>query len=316
MISWGLNCNATDEIKNQTEGKIRFEISVAIRTLKNPDEVTPPPCITPYSPNTKPPSVKVSNFKRKNKMTKIRELLEKPIQKQDRMQTLNHNLSGGQRNYQPALTKRWNFPANNKRKERIDFIYVGYKFCNSVNSIKAYQRRAENNVGIREPLSGPDHEITFNENETANLDKPHDDTLVIRIDIGSCELSRVMIDTGSSADVLFYEVFKKMGFTILKQERTPLIGFAGETTYSLGLNELAVTAGEIRKIVEFIVIDRPSPFNAILGRPWLYNMKAVPSTYHQCLKFPTSKGIGTIRGSQRNSRTCYLASFKDIEQHP
>ncbi|WZZ50586.1 hypothetical protein YC2023_050693 [Brassica napus] len=80
-----------------------------------------------------------------------------------------------------------------------------------------------------------------------------------------------MIDTGSSADVLFYEAFKKMGFTkaLQKQERTPLIGFAGETTYSLGSIELAVTAGEIRKIVEFIVIDRPAPFNAILGRPWL-----------------------------------------------
>ncbi|KAF3550740.1 hypothetical protein DY000_02003402 [Brassica cretica] len=95
MISWGQNSNATYEIKKQTEGKIRFEISVAIRTLENPDEVTPPPCITPYNPNTKPPSIKVTNFKRKNKMTKIREQLEKPIQKQDRMQTLNRNLSGG-----------------------------------------------------------------------------------------------------------------------------------------------------------------------------------------------------------------------------
>ncbi|KAF3543077.1 hypothetical protein DY000_02007572 [Brassica cretica] len=29
MISWGQNSNTTDEIKSQTEGKIRFEISVA-----------------------------------------------------------------------------------------------------------------------------------------------------------------------------------------------------------------------------------------------------------------------------------------------
>ncbi|WZZ59380.1 hypothetical protein YC2023_059487 [Brassica napus] len=234
------------------------------------------------------------------------------------MQTFNRNLSGGQRHYRPALTKRWNFPAHDEGKKWIDFIYGGSKFCNSVNSIKAYQRRAENNVGVREPLSGPDHEITFDENEAADLNKPHDDALVIRLDVGGCELSRVMMDTGSSADVLFYDAFKRMGFTkaLLKQERTPLIGFAGETTYSLRSIELAVTAGEIRKIVEFIVIDRPAPFNPILGRPWLYSMKAVPSTYHQCLKFPTPEGVKTTRGSQKSSRTCYLAIFKDIEQHP
>ena len=119
-------------------------------------------------------------------MNKIHELLEKPIQKKVIMQTINRNLSGGQRHYQPAPIKRWNFPAHNEGMKRIDFIYGGSKFSHSVNSIKAYQRRAENNVGIREPLTGPDHEITFNKNETADLDKPHDDALVIRIDIGGC----------------------------------------------------------------------------------------------------------------------------------
>ncbi|KAG2270736.1 hypothetical protein Bca52824_065291 [Brassica carinata] len=95
MISWGPSNNATNKTKSQTEGKIHFEISVAICTLENPKEATPPPRLTQYSPNTKHPCVKFSNFKRKNKMTKIRELPEKPIQKNDRMQTLNRNLSGG-----------------------------------------------------------------------------------------------------------------------------------------------------------------------------------------------------------------------------
>uniref|UniRef100_A0A0D3E9S6 Uncharacterized protein n=1 Tax=Brassica oleracea var. oleracea TaxID=109376 RepID=A0A0D3E9S6_BRAOL len=159
------------------------------------------------------------------------------------MQTLNRNLSGGQRHYRPVQTKRWNFSAHDEGKKRIDFIYGGSKFCNSVNSIKAYQLRDENNVGVREPLSGPDHEITFDENETADLDKPHDDAFVIRLDVGGCKLSRVMIDAVSSADVICYDAFKRMGFTkaLLKQEQTPLIGFVGETTYSLGSIELAAT---------------------------------------------------------------------------
>ncbi|KAF2604955.1 hypothetical protein F2Q70_00027105 [Brassica cretica] len=55
MISWGRSNNTTNETKSQTEGKIRFEISVAIRTLENPDEATPPPRVTQYNPNTNPP---------------------------------------------------------------------------------------------------------------------------------------------------------------------------------------------------------------------------------------------------------------------
>ena len=71
MISWGPNNNATNEIKSQTEGKIRFKNTVAIRTLENPDEATLPPSITQYNSNIKSPCGKIPNFKRKNKMTKI-----------------------------------------------------------------------------------------------------------------------------------------------------------------------------------------------------------------------------------------------------
>ncbi|KAF2593556.1 hypothetical protein F2Q70_00042441 [Brassica cretica] len=67
MISWGPNTNTA-------EGKIRFEIMLAIRTLENPDEATPPPSITHYNPNMKSPCGKIPNFKQKNKMTKIREI--------------------------------------------------------------------------------------------------------------------------------------------------------------------------------------------------------------------------------------------------
>ncbi|KAL1206369.1 hypothetical protein V5N11_025864 [Cardamine amara subsp. amara] len=64
-----------------------------------------------------------------------------------------------------------------------------------------------------------------------------------------------------------------------------LTGFAGETTISLRTIQL--------------------PFHAILGRPWIHTMKAVASTYHQCIKFPSPNGIQTIRGCQSASRICY-----------
>ncbi|XP_013624103.1 uncharacterized protein LOC106384147 [Brassica napus] len=53
MISREQNSSATDEIKNQTEGKICFEISLVIRALENPDEVTPPPLHHSIQPKNK-----------------------------------------------------------------------------------------------------------------------------------------------------------------------------------------------------------------------------------------------------------------------
>lgn len=39
-------------------------------------------------------------------------------------------------------------------------------------------------------------------------------------------------------------------------------------------------------------------------------MKVVASTYHQCVKFPTDSGTYTIKGNQREARTCFIAEKK------
>ncbi|GFZ21704.1 hypothetical protein Acr_29g0008660 [Actinidia rufa] len=47
---------------------------------------------------------------------------------------------------------------------------------------------------------------------------------------------------------------------------------------------------------DFIVVDCPSPYNAIMGRPTLGGIKAITSTYHLKMKFPTLTGIGETAG--------------------
>ncbi|KAG7529791.1 hypothetical protein ISN44_Un120g000040 [Arabidopsis suecica] len=46
----------------------------------------------------------------------------------------------------------------------------------------------------------------------------------------------------------------------------------------------------------------------------LRTMKAVPSTYHQCIKFPLDKGITVVYSSQRRSRKCYMGSYEHIKK--
>ncbi|GFS34603.1 hypothetical protein Acr_00g0034770 [Actinidia rufa] len=59
--------------------------------------------------------------------------------------------------------------------------------------------------------------------------------------------------------------------------------------------------------LDFIVIDCPSPYNAILGRPNLGGTKAITSTYHLKMKFPTSTGISKVMPfSLKNAGATYL----------
>ena len=52
---------------------------------------------------------------------------------------------------------------------------------------------------------------------------------------------------------------------------------------------------QITKNVNFLVVDCSSSYNAIIGRPTLNSWKAVTSTYHLLVKFPTEHGIGKYK---------------------
>ena len=61
-------------------------------------------------------------------------------------------------------------------------------------------------------------------------------------------------------------------------------------------------------MTEFVVVDIPSPYNAIVGRDWLHRMKGVASTLHLVIKFATPRGEGTLYRDQVAAKQCYLAT--------
>ena len=82
----------------------------------------------------------------------------------------------------------------------------------------------------------------------------------------------------------------------------------------LGSIQLVLTLGDppcqATTTAKFLVVDAPSAYNVLLGRPSLNAMKAIPSAYHMIIEFPTSSGVGMVRGDQRVARECYSASMK------
>lgn len=63
-------------------------------------------------------------------------------------------------------------------------------------------------------------------------------------------------------------------------------------------------------ISNFLVVDAPRLYNAIIERPTVNALQAVASMYHLALKFPTSAGIRVVRGSQVEARRCYALALK------
>lgn len=62
--------------------------------------------------------------------------------------------------------------------------------------------------------------------------------------------------------------------------------------------------------VEFFVMNIDSPYNAILGRSWLGDMKAVASPFHQKLKFSSPRGVVVVKGKHEDARFYFNLALK------
>ncbi|XP_019158822.1 PREDICTED: uncharacterized protein LOC109155651 [Ipomoea nil] len=207
------------------------------------------------------------------------------------------------------------------QKPVINMIVGGPEGGDSANTQKAWARqlyvgtvygREENSKKIcREP-------ITFTDRDLPTGETPHRDALVIAMDINGVVVRRILVDTGSSVNVLYLETFDKMGLTReqLNPVKTPLAGFTGDSVEAEGSITLPVDIGghpDVQRLsIKFIVVNLACSHNAILGRPGLEDLGALISIEHLCLKFRTPSGIGTVHCDRRVARDCYLQACRGM----
>ena len=125
---------------------------------------------------------------------------------------------------------------------------------------------------------------------------PHTDALVIASRVANSNMHRMLIDNESAMDIIYLDAYKRMGLTERKLSPTtsPLYGFTRDHVIPKGTLKLAVTVGEHPRLstvmTEFLIVDFPSTFNGVIGRPLLKALKAVTSIYYLTMKFPMAKG--------------------------
>ncbi|WVY97056.1 hypothetical protein V8G54_029207 [Vigna mungo] len=202
-------------------------------------------------------------------------------------------------------------------KGRIDTISGG--FAGGGASSSARKRHMRNLYSVhtiaRNPLTMPD--ITFTDRDFHAPDPEQDDPMVITARIAEYDVSKILIDQGSSVNILYWTTFQRMALS--EEALTPfheqIVGFAGERVDTRGYIDLKTRLGtgdrsrEIR--VRFLLVEAHTSYNALLGRPCLNAFGAIVSTPHLAMKFPSGKGeICTIRADQKTARQCYTASLK------
>ncbi|VFQ95489.1 unnamed protein product [Cuscuta campestris] len=218
-----------------------------------------------------------------------------------------------------SLKKEIELPGRAKA-EVMEVIYGGPEGGDSASQRKKWGRVLYVGTVALNPRSKQARRepITFTDRDLPATGEDHNDPLVITMDMGGVDVSRVLVDTGSSVNVLYLDAFEKLKLcrTRLEPLKTPLSRFTGDSIEAEGSILLTCELGTgeqvILKQMRFVVVNIKCVHNAILGRPGINKVRGVISMAHLCMKFYTPGGIGQVRGDQKKARHCYLEAVKKM----
>lgn len=113
--------------------------------------------------------------------------------------------------------------------------------------------------------------ITFTNEDLMDTETPYDDPLAITLIVGNCEVKCILVDNGSSTNIMSLDAFTHMRFARkdLKPFEHFLFGFSGYPILLEGLITLpmkeGVTLKQITAMMEFLMVRTSTSYNAILG---------------------------------------------------
>lgn len=95
--------------------------------------------------------------------------------------------------------------------------------------------------------------LSFSDRDLARLHCPHNDALVVTLRVKNFNIKRILIDQGSSCEIMYYKTFKqlKLEDKDLAPTTSPLVGFNSMPGWPVGKIILPVKAGTMTKQVEF-----------------------------------------------------------------
>jgi hypothetical protein len=124
-------------------------------------------------------------------------------------------------------------------------------------------------------------------------------------------VERVFMDAGSGINLIYAKMLREMRISLefLKPTDCSFHGIVpGSSNYPLGRIALDNYFGNrqnyIKEKLDFKVMDWPSQYHVILGRPAFSRFMAVPHYTYLVLKMPGPNGIIIVKGSFELSDIC------------
>ena len=102
--------------------------------------------------------------------------------------------------------------------------------------------------------------ISLSDRDLERIYCPHNDALVVTLRIKDYDVKRILIDQGSSCEIMYYDTFKqlKLEDKDLAPAVSPLIGFNSMPEWPVGKIILPVRAESVTKQVGLWVVKVPS----------------------------------------------------------
>ncbi|KAL0389173.1 UNVERIFIED_CONTAM: Transposon Ty3-G Gag-Pol polyprotein [Sesamum calycinum] len=112
----------------------------------------------------------------------------------------------------------------------------GFRQCKESPGSRSQENNWQTPNQIHNINSDKQGEIAFGEQDLDPMRNQNNDALVISATLSNFWVKKVLVDSGSSADIIFYDAYVQLGVdnAQLRKVNTPLTGFSGEMIEPLG----------------------------------------------------------------------------------
>ncbi|GAU51349.1 hypothetical protein TSUD_412970 [Trifolium subterraneum] len=155
--------------------------------------------------------------------------------------------------------------------------------------------------------------LSFSDEELPEGGRNHNLALHISMNCNSDALSNVLVDTGSSLNVMPKATLARLSYQGAPMRHSGVVvkAFDGSKKPVIGEVDLPMMIGPHLFQITFQVMDIQAAYSCLLGRPWIHDSGAVTSTLHQKLKF-VKNGKLVIVGGEQALLVSHLSSFSFI----